>query len=70
MNKPQAHKNLIPIRDYAKTVINRRGFPVSVQYIYRQIAEHKKGLRTLNFKYVDKGRDGIWIVQQNKRRAV
>ena len=62
MNKPEATKNLIPIRDFAETYISRRGYPVSVQYIYKLIAEHKKGLRELPFKYkeIDKG---IWIVK-------
>ena len=62
MNKPQAHDNLIPVRDYAKTVYNRRGFPVTVKYIYKLISLHKSEGKKLNFKYLDKGKEGIWIV--------
>lgn len=62
MNKPAATKDLIPVREFAETYISRRGYPVTVQYIYRLIAEHKKGLRELTFKYkeIDKA---IWIVK-------
>lgn len=62
MNKPKAQNNLIPVRDFAQTYMSRRGFPVSVQYIYKLIAEHKKGKRSLDFQYkeIDKG---IWIVK-------
>jgi hypothetical protein len=59
MNKPQAHKGLMPVRDYV--YINRRGHRASVQYIYKLIQEHKTGQRdSLPFKYreIDKG---IWI---------
>lgn len=61
MNKPQAHKNLMPVRDFAKTVFNRRGFPVSVQYIYKLIDANKRDGKQLSFKYIDKGKEGIWI---------
>jgi len=62
MNKPQATSNLIPVRDFAKTYISKRGFPVTVQYIYKLIKEHKKGLRDISFEYkeIDKA---IWIVK-------
>jgi hypothetical protein len=61
MNKPVAHCDLIPVREYAPTIINRRGYPVSVQYIYKLIALHKKTGKQLPFEYVDKGKGGIWI---------
>jgi hypothetical protein len=62
MNKPQAINNLIPVRDFAKTYISKRGFPVTVQYIYKLIKEHKKGKRDISFSYkeIDKA---IWIVK-------
>lgn len=62
MNKPQAKGKLIPVRDFAASRISRRGFPVSVQYIYKLIDEHKKLGKPIDFKYreVDKG---IWIVK-------
>lgn len=62
MNKPQATNKLIPVRDFAKTYISKRGFPVSVQYIYKLIKEHKSGKRVLSFEYkeIDKA---IWIVK-------
>lgn len=64
MNKPKATKNLIPVRDFAKTFYSRRGFPVSVQYIYKLIKEHKEGTRDIPFQYkeIDKS---IWIVKKN-----
>ena len=61
MNKPKPHNNLIPVRDFAAQYITRRGFQVSVQYIYKLIADHKAGRRdSLPFEYVEKGK-GIWI---------
>ncbi len=63
MNKPEAKDNLIPVRDYAKTVYNRRGYPVTVQYIYKLIAENKETGKPLFFDYLDKGKEGIWIVK-------
>lgn len=62
MNKPTAKDNLIPVREFAQTYHSRRGFPVSVQYIYKLIADHKKGKRILSFDYkeIDKA---IWIVK-------
>lgn len=62
MNKPQATNKLIPVRDFAKTFYSRRGYPVTVQYIYKLIKEHKKGERLLSFEYkeIDKA---IWIVK-------
>jgi len=59
MNKPNATDKLIPVRDYAATRISRRGFPVSVQYIYKLIALHKKG-KVIDFSYLEVGK-GIWI---------
>lgn len=60
MNKPQAKKNLIPVRDFAATYISRRGYPVSVQYIYKLIAENKKGKKSIPFKYKELDKQ-IWI---------
>lgn len=62
MNKPQPTKELIPIRDFAKTFYSRRGYPVTVQYIYKLIKEHKKGLRDIPFKYKEIEK-AIWIVK-------
>lgn len=61
MNKPQAKGSLIPVRDYAKTRLSRRGFPVTVQYIYKLIAANKRG-KPIDFQYkeIDKA---IWIVK-------
>jgi hypothetical protein len=61
MNKPKAHNNLIPVREFAQTIYNRRGFPVSVQYIYKLIAANKREGKQLSFNYIDKGKEGIWI---------
>ena len=33
--------NYIPISDFAKTIISRRGYPVSVGYIYKLIKLNK-----------------------------
>lgn len=62
MNKPQATKDLIPVRDFAKTYYSRRGYPVTVQYIYKLIKDHKELGKELPFKYkeIDKA---IWIVK-------
>jgi len=60
MNKPQAVGELIPVRDYAKTYINRRGYPVSVQYIYKLIALNKTEGKPLRFDYIEDGNQ-IWI---------
>jgi hypothetical protein len=66
MNKPvaikQGRKKLIPVRDFAQTFISRRGFPVTVQYIYKLIKEHKEEGRAIPFEYkeIDKA---IWIVE-------
>lgn len=64
MNKPQATKKLIPVRDFAQTYYSRRGFPVTVQYIYKLITEHKKTGKALpfEFKEIDKA---IWIVKKS-----
>ena len=59
MNKPIAHKNLIPVRDYI--YITRRGHKASVQYIYRLIKQHKAGLRqNIPFNYIEINK-AIWI---------
>lgn len=62
MNKPQATEGLIPVRDFAKTYISRRGYPVTVQYIYKLIALHKEEGKVIPFEYkeIDKA---IWIVK-------
>lgn len=60
MNKPQANKDLIPVRDFAATYISRRGFPVSVQYIYKLIKEHKETGKQLSFSYKEIEK-AIWI---------
>lgn len=62
MNKPEAHKGLIPVRDFAATYISRRGYPVTVQYIYKLIKEHKESGKAISFSYkeIDKA---IWIVK-------
>lgn len=64
MNKPQAKENLIPVRDYAKTRISRRGFPVTPSYIYKMIALSKEGKMSIDFDYVEDGKS-IWIVKDN-----
>jgi len=61
MNKPVKQGSLIPVRDYAKSRLSRRGFPVSVKYVYKMIAEHKKSGKPLDFEYKEVGK-GIWIV--------
>ena len=62
MNKPQAKDNLLPVREYAKTYISRRGFPVSPQYIYKLITLNKSEGKPIKFKYkeIDKA---IWIIK-------
>ena len=62
MNKPQATDKLIPVRDFAASYISRRGFPVSVKYIYKLINLHKTEGKKLSFEYkeIDKA---IWIVR-------
>lgn len=60
MNKPQANNGLIPIRDFAATYMSRRGFPVTVQYIYKLISLHKTEGKQLPFKYVEIDK-AIWI---------
>lgn len=61
MNKPKASDKLIPVRDYAAGRISRRGFPVSVQYVYKLISQHKQGKAIdFNYKEIDKA---IWIVK-------
>lgn len=60
MNKPIAFDDLIPVRDFAATYYSRRGFPVTVQYIYRLIKEHKEGTRKLSFNYIEIDK-AIWI---------
>ena len=62
MNKPKATKELIPVRDFVKTFYSRRGFPVTVQYIYKLIQQHKEEGKAIPFEYkeIDKA---IWIVK-------
>jgi len=60
MNKPQAKNGLIPVRDYAAQRLSRRGYPVSVQYIYKLISLHKKQGKEIEFNYKEIGKE-IWI---------
>ena len=60
MNKPQQTNDLLPVRDYAAGLLSRRGFPVSVQYIYKLIKQHKTQGKALNFDYVEIDK-AIWI---------
>lgn len=55
-----ANDELIPVRDFAASYYSRRGFPVSVQYIYKLIADSKSKGKLIDFKYreIDKA---IWI---------
>lgn len=63
MNKPKAHDNLIPVRDYAKTRLNRFGKHVSTESVYKFIRQHKLNPeKKIPFEYIDKGEKGIWIV--------
>lgn len=62
MNKPIATDKLIPVRDYAKTYISRRGHPVTVQYIYKLINLHKTEGKDIPFKYMEIDK-AIWIVK-------
>ncbi len=64
MNKPSKKGNLIPVREYANKRLSRRGYPVTVQYIYKMITLSKQGKRCLDFEYkeIDKA---IWIVDSN-----
>ena len=62
MNKPQAQDKLMPVRDYAKEFISRRGYPVSVQYIYKLIAANKQGGKPIPFEYKEINK-AIWIVR-------
>lgn len=62
MNKPQQHNGLIPIRDFASTYYSRRGFPVTVQYIYKLIRLNKTEGKQLPFSYIEIDK-GIWIKQ-------
>jgi len=57
-------KELIPVAEYAATNFNRRGFPISVSYLYRLIRQHKAGLRNdLPFDYEEQGQS-IFIVKK------
>lgn len=62
MNKPIETDKLIPVREYAKTFISRRGFSVSPAYIYKLIKLNKEEGKPIPFKYkeIDKA---IWIVK-------
>lgn len=62
MNKPQATGKLIPVRDFAASYISRRGFPVSVQYIYKLISANKSKGKDISFKYKEEGKQ-IWILK-------
>ena len=56
--------NKISVEQYAATITNRRGHPVSPSYIYRLIRQHIKGQRiSVPFNYQLEGaKDRIWIV--------
>lgn len=60
MNRPEIKDNLIPVREYAKTFYSRRGFPVTVQYIYKLISANKDNGKQLPFDYVEIDK-AIWI---------
>lgn len=60
MNIPIAHNDLIPVRDFAATYYSRRGYPVTVQYIYKLIAANKSNGKLLPFEYVEIEK-AIWI---------
>lgn len=62
MNRPEATDKLMPVRDYAQTRISRRGFPVSVQYIYKLIRKHKLEGGDIGFKYKEIDKE-IWILK-------
>jgi len=62
MNKPQETDKLMPVREYAKTVISRRGFAVTPSYIYKLIKENKEKGRAISFKYKEIDKQ-IWIVK-------
>ena len=64
MNKPQSSDNLMTVPDYAKTVLNRRGTPVSPSYIWRLIRQHKNEGKAIDFEYREIGK-AIWIVRTN-----
>ena len=68
-NKPEAIGNLIPVREYAKTRLNRFGQPVSNESVYKLIRQHKLNpKKDIGFQYVDKGKEGIWIIKQTKNK--
>lgn len=62
-NKPEAKDNLIPVRDYARGRYNRRGLPVTVQYIYKLITLNKSKGKQIDFDYLEDGNQ-IWIVNK------
>ena len=64
MAKLKEKKNRITIAEYAAKTMNRRGFPVSVSYIYRLIRQHENGERDdLKFTYEMDGQ-AIYIIQK------
>lgn len=63
MNKPIATDELMPVRDYAKMRLNRKGKPVRVQYIYKLISQHKNEGKIIDFSYREIDRT-IWIVKK------
>jgi hypothetical protein len=64
MAKLKEKKNRITIAEYAAITMNRRGFPVSVSYIYRLIRQHQAGLRDdLDFNYEMDGQ-AIYIIKK------
>lgn len=58
-----AKDELIPVSTFSETYYNRRGFPISLSYIYRLIKQHKAGERkSLPFRYKEIGQK-IFIVK-------
>lgn len=43
MGKREIPKDYIAVSDFAKTVYNRRGYPIGLSYLYRMIREGKMG---------------------------
>ncbi len=62
--KEQKTQDIISVAEYAEGKFNRRGFPVSVSYIYRLIREYKAGIRhNLPFEFKEIGQS-IFIIKK------
>lgn len=59
-NNIPPNDTLMPVSEYASNYISRRGFPVTVQYIYNLIYANKKKGQQLPFDYIEIGKQ-IWI---------